>query len=74
MSAGENPIFSTSLLQYLLQLLSIQAVSDNTTLRTSLLLQWIVRLIPEVLDSVNVHILSVSDGTAVGKLVQDVVQ
>ena len=76
MSAGENPIIFTSLFQYLLQLLSLQAVSDITTLRTSLLLQWIVCLIPEVLDtdSVNVQILSVSLGRAVEKLVQDVVQ
>ena len=69
-------IFSTSRLQkYLFQSLRLQVVSDNTTLRTSLLLQWIITLIvPEVLVSVTVHILSVSVGRAVGKLVRDELQ
>ena len=71
---GKN-IFSTSLLHFLLQSLSLQVLSDNTTLRTSLLLQLIVTLtVPEVLVGVIVQILSVSVGRAVGKSVRDELQ
>ena len=75
MPEEENNILSTSLLQNLLQLVSRQIVADNTTLRTSLLLQWIITLtVPEVLVSVTVQILSVSVWRAVGKFVRDVLQ
>ena len=67
----ENSIFSTSLLQFLLHPLLLQVASDITKLRTSLLLQRIMSLIPEVLIKVIVQILSVSVGREVGKLVLD---
>ena len=62
-------ISSTSVFHVVTQLLSLHVVSDNITLRTSWLLQWKRTLIPEVLLKVMVHILSVSDGRAVGKSV-----
>ena len=69
----ENSILSTSQLQSLLHLLSLHVVSDNTTLRTSLSLEWITtRISPETFDKVIVHIFSVSEGRSVGRLVQDV--
>ena len=73
MSQEWKYIFSTSLLQSVLQVLSLHVVLDSTTLRTSLLLQRIITItVPEVLVSVIVHILSVSVGREVGKLVLDV--
>ena len=68
-------IFSTSYLPASIHIDSlVHASNENTTLITSLSLQWITtkrRLPIKTLDQVIVHTLSVSEGRSVVKLVGD---
>ena len=62
-------IFFTSLLQAVLQSVLVHLMSDNTTLRTSLLLQVInMCLIPAAVLDKDIVQTSISVGRAMGKL------